>query len=96
MTTDEKIAKYVELCHAMQSGVAIELQHGSKDTEPKHLRVGINTALVDAGSLCKLLVDKGVITHDEYIDAIYEGMKAEVERYEERLTKKLGVQIRLG
>ena len=84
--------------HAMQSGVAMEMNDPDRasSTEPKHLRVGINTALVDHGSLVRLLIAKGVITDVEYHQAITEGMEAEKESYERRLTEKHGRKITLG
>lgn len=49
--------------HAMQSGVAFE---GGAPLEPKHLRVGVNNALVSLDALVRLLVAKGVFELGEY------------------------------
>ena len=97
MTDQERIdtaaQRYNAAAHAMQSGVAAE---NGRDQEPKHLRVGVNSALVDSSSLAKLLIDKGVITPVEYHEAIADGMEAEVRRYEERLSRAKGVKITLA
>ncbi len=88
--------KYEALCHAMQTGVAYEMEYGSKDTEPKHLRVGINSALVNDAALTRLLIKKGIITEEEYTVEVTEEMQREVTRYEERLTSRLGTKVSLG
>lgn len=78
-----KMDEYRELAHAMQTGVAAQMQldPGATGTTPKHLRTGVNSALVDSGALAKLLMNKGIITRDEYEAALVEGMRAERDRY---------------
>lgn len=76
--------RYQAAAHAMQSGVAFEHGRGSNDGSPKHLRVGVNSALVNDAALTKLLVEKGVITEDEYLQAVTIEMETEAERYEAR------------
>lgn len=98
MTIAEKREKYLELCHAMQSGVAAKMQRDNSDTMPKHLRVGVNSAMVDSAALATLLMQKGIITEDEYYDALIERMQAEVAAYEAWLNESYGVsgKIKLG
>jgi hypothetical protein len=98
MSAAEFSRRWEVAAHAMQSGVAMEINDPDRQfvTEPKHLRVGVNAALVDHGSLVKLLVAKGVITDDEYLRAIAEGMEREKADYEKRLSDKLGRRITLG
>jgi hypothetical protein len=101
MTDEERIAQlteeYKQLAHAMQSGVATEMHLPyTKQTDPKHLRVGVNSAMVDAGALAGLLIRKGIITELEYVQAIRDGMAAEVEAYQQRLTEYYGRPITLG
>lgn len=84
------------LQHAMQSGVAERLHFDPSDTTPKHLRVGINAAMVEHGALAKLLIDKGVIGEREYLGAVRDMMKLEVERYQAELSHRFGVTIKLG
>lgn len=103
MTDEDRIAaatqRYKRATHAMQSGVAQSLSMGveaAKDCEPKHLRVGINAAMADAGALVKLLVDKGVITRVEYLEALAEGMEREKVSYEVTLSERLGAKVTLA
>lgn len=100
MTDQERIAEltreYHQLAHAMQSGVAAEMTHHPQPTEPKHLRTGINSSLVNSSALGKLLIDKGLITELEYVQAMRDGMAEEVQRYEQRLTEHYGRPIHLG
>jgi hypothetical protein len=46
--TDEKkmAARYLDACHAVQSGVAFDQARGSDDGSPKHLRTGVNLCKV--------------------------------------------------
>ena len=67
-----------------------------RETNPKHLRVGINVALRDHASLFELLIKKGIITEEEYRKAITAGMNKEVEDYENKLSVMAGRKIRLG
>ncbi len=51
--------RYDAACHAMQSGVAADHQGGSDDGSPKHLRVGVNSALVSVAATGRLLIGQG-------------------------------------
>lgn len=96
MTPEER---YYAAAHAMQSGVAMEMQQAGREaaTQPKDLRVGINTALCDQAALVRLLIQKGIITHGEYLEALATEMEAEQARYEARISAALGgVKITLG
>jgi hypothetical protein len=87
--------EYADLCHAMQSGVAMMMNYDFTATNPKHLRVGVNSAMVDSGALSGLLVAKGIITELEYFTALRDKMKAEVETYRKLLSDRLGASIDL-
>ena len=91
-------ARYMSAAKRMQSGVAFDLSSspdGGSGT-PKHLRVGVNTALADAGGLVTLLIRKGVITELEYAEAIATAMEEEAQRYQERIQRRYGVNVTLG
>lgn len=91
MTVDEFLAEYARLGHAIQTGVAYEMNNPAiKATEPKHLRTGLNCVMSDFGSLGRLLIAKGVITEDEYYAAVLNGLRAEVAFYEQRLNAAYG------
>lgn len=77
--------------HAMQTGVKLEMAGiNPRATDPKHLRVGVNSAMIENAVMGKLLISKGVITELEYLKAMAEGYEAEAADYERRLGVKLG------
>lgn len=90
--------RYRRALHAMQSGVAMEmnLEHRQSATEPKHLRVGINAAMVDHAALAKILIDRGIITNAEYTKAVADMMETEKARYEKSLSDHFGKTITLA
>lgn len=90
MNIEEFATEYEMLGHAIQSGVALDQSRGSQDGTPKHLRVGVNLALVEIGVLAKFLIDKGVCTEQEYFEAVIEKLREELARYEARLGVRLG------
>ena len=99
MTAEEFLMEYRRLAHAIQTGVSYDHSSGSTDGSPKHLRTGLACVMADLGSLTRLLVEKGIITNDEYFAAILDGLRAEVETYEHRLKDRLGpgaTKITLG
>ncbi len=85
--------RYRALGHALQSGVAFTMPIAPKETEPKHLRVGINIALSDGSALVRLLIAKGLITEREYVEAVIAGLEAEVESYKARLAAHYGMPV---
>ncbi len=95
MTLDEKRERYLALCHAMQTGVAYEMERHPQPTQPKHLRVGVNTAMVEHAALVDLLIRKGLLTRDEYFDMLLVAMEREVHLYEQRLAQEYGAKITL-
>ncbi|GAA0749610.1 hypothetical protein [Sphingomonas trueperi] len=96
MFNEEQRQRYEAACHAMQSGVAFEQSAGSKCGSPKHLRVGINSAMVETSALAHLLVAKGICTAFEYAEAITTAMEEEARRYEARIAAQTGATVRLG
>jgi len=78
--------RYMQACHAMQSGV--KAVDSPNDKSFKHIRVGINSALVSNGAIVKLLIDKGVITLDEFEKYIAVAMEEEVESYKKMFAEK--------
>jgi len=96
MAENDHHQRYRAAAHAMQSGVAMEMNYRPQPTEAKHLRVGVNAAMVDQGALAKLLIAKGVFTEAEYLEALADAMEAEKHRYEEILSELLGKKITLA
>jgi hypothetical protein len=89
MTLEEFLEEYRRLAHAIQTGVAYDHQYGSQDGTPKHLRTGLNCVMSDFGSLSKLLIEKGIITEQEYYSAVLDGLKREITKYEARLSRRM-------
>ena len=76
---------YTKAMHGVQSAVAYEIGIGhTSDKTPKGLRVGVNAALVDGAALARLLIQKGVITIDEYAEAVRLQANEELAAYETR------------
>ena len=84
--------RLVQLSHAMQTGVAYEIEKtpSNSATSPKHLRTGVNAAMVEHAALVELLVEKGIITLEEFLERNCAKMQEEVDKYEERLSKAYG------
>jgi len=98
--TQQDTDRYLIAAHAMQSGVKMMMNYThpeaqtaddaiDPDTGPKHLRVGVNTAMSDHGALVMLLIDKGIITRDDYDAAIADSMEREVHNYEKEIEKAI-------
>lgn len=85
-----------KLLHAIQSGVAATMDYKPTETEPKHLRVGINNALISNGALLNLLISKGFFTELEWETAYNEALKREVDDYEKELSAHHGAKVHLA
>lgn len=97
MSPEEADRRYQAAIHAMQTGVAAKMAIDPSETTPKHLRVGVNSAMVEHSALAGLLIAKGVITEAEYLEALALGMEREQALYEKWLTDRYqGPNIRLG
>lgn len=94
--TEEQARRYHAAMHAVQSGVMMELELDPKGGTPKHLRVGVNSALCEHAALARLLIAKGIITEYEYYEAIIAEAEAEQARYEKRLSQHYGKRVRLA
>ncbi len=88
--------RYLKAAHAVQSGVAMEMNRNPGQSSPKHLRTGLDTTKAEHSGLVKLLIDKGVITEPEYYKAMADAMETEKARYEAHLTEMLGTKVTLG
>jgi hypothetical protein len=100
MTPEEEKAElytqYAANLHAIQSGVMHEHSLGSEDGSPKHLRVGVNSAMCSNSALVKLLIKNGIIDELEYARELVDETRREVERYEMILSEKYKCVIKLG
>ena len=101
MSEATSVERYEAAAHAIQSGVATEMERqppgAMGPTSPKHLRVGLELRACDHAALVRLLIEKGIITEAEYLEAIADEAEREKARYEERISQALGgVKITLG
>lgn len=88
--SQKDVDRYLSATHAMQSGIAMILQRDPTLTEDKHVRVGINSSMVQIVGLAKLLLDKKVFTIDEYEKYLADAAEDEVKRYEQELSEAMG------
>ena len=96
MSLEESQARYRAAMHAVQSGVAAKMEYDGGETSPKQLRVGVNSAMVEFGALAGLLMRKGVISEEEFHEALADAAEAEQRLYERWLSERTGAHIRLG
>ena len=87
--------RYLTAMHGVQSGIAMLIKRGDTLAEPKHLRVGIDSAHVSDSALVQLLIAKGVITELEYHESLVKAAEEERGRLEEKLTEVLGQKVTL-
>lgn len=93
--SEEDRTRYMHHAHRMQTGV--EFNKNKNDQTPKMLRVGINSAMSDQGGLATLLIQKGIITIDEYEKTVADAMQREADRYETEINKQhQDGKLRLG
>jgi hypothetical protein len=90
--------RILNLMHAMQSGVAMKMsvpQADPRETSLKHLRVGVNAALIQIGALTATLIELGVVNYELYQRKEIELLEAEVNSYEAELSNLYKTQIKL-
>jgi len=88
--------RYLNALHAMQSGVAMEMNFRVEPTDPKHMRVGINATMVETATLARLMWEKGMFTYLEYRTTLAEMMEQEKAIYEKRLSDLFGREVHLS
>ena len=80
--------RYRKAAHAVQTAIAISLDHDDPAATPKHLRVGVDLSKSDAKGLVTLLIAKGVFTIAEYVEAIAQAAEEEAFSHESQLKDK--------
>jgi len=97
---DELQRRYEVAAHAVQAGVAMELNDApptisQSAASPKMLRTGVNLAMVEHGALVRTLIAKGLFTELDYFEELVKGVEAEQKAYEARLSARYGGKIKL-
>ncbi len=101
MSVEQLREAYGQQAHAVQTGVKYlmdwDRNHATPEPghSPKHLRTGVNLALVNNSALASLLIHKGVITELEFWQSLCLETAKEVSRYEAELATKLGAKVKL-
>lgn len=90
------IDRYRAAAHAVQTGIAVSIEKGDDLASPKHLRVGLDMRACDHAALVRLLIAKGIVTDEEYLEAVADEAEQEKARYEQRLLERLGAKVTLG
>lgn len=88
--------RYQAAMHGVQSGVAHSEHAHPKLFSPKNTRVGITSCQVTDEGLATLLLKKGIITEVEYHEAVADAAEREKKRWEEDLSQRTGIVVRLG
>jgi hypothetical protein len=90
------LARSNELMHAIQSGIAYNMQlDPNGETSAKHLRVGVNNALIQHAALIRVLCDSHVILLEKYLEVYVALLEDEKKSYEAQLTTMYGRNIKL-
>lgn len=89
---------YEAAAHAVQTGVAYDPVWKGYDADQryKHLRTGIDLSKAEHAGLARLLMAKGIITMEEYLDAMTQAVREEKARYEDYLRQVHGITIKLA
>lgn len=83
---------YEAAAHGVQSAVSFR---DAVDGYSKHLRTGIDLSKAEQFGLACLLIDKGIITEEEYVEYMRLGVNTEVANAEEEAAKTgLNVKFR--
>lgn len=88
--------RYKKACHAMQSGVEMMMHYNPMETSSKHLRVSVNSSMVEFGALVRILISKGIITEEEFAKGLADQMEEEAASYSQKLSDLMGVVVKLA
>src|SRR6478609_5667341 len=62
------MSEYLKQAHRVQTAIA--MNPNKTAMEPKHMRTGIDMSKADMAGLVTLLISKGILTREEYAEAI--------------------------
>lgn len=84
--------RYYAAAHRVQTAIAFNPDR-PRD-QYKDLRVGLDLSKADQAGLVSLLVEKGVFTMEEYLEAVAKSAEDEAERMEHEISVRYGVNVR--
>ncbi|MES2694185.1 MAG: hypothetical protein V4773_11985 [Verrucomicrobiota bacterium] len=86
---------YEAAVHGIQSAIAYDMKNGGRATEPKHMRVGVDTSKAEMAGLATILIEKGVFTVEEYVEVMRRAVNEEVAMREAEISAKVGRKVDL-
>lgn len=90
----DTVRRYNAAMHGVQSAIAVEIQllgANAAGADAKHLRTGVNSAMVNDHALANLLIEKGVFTRAEYGEAVAQAAEHEHAMMTDLVRKKTGM-----
>lgn len=75
---------YEQAAHGVQTAIAYDIERGGTAATPKHLRVGVDMSKSDMFGLAMLLIQKGIITQEEYVENMRLAANTELAMREEK------------
>lgn len=93
LDVEEKKKLYLSMMHGLQSGIATMITLDQKYASPKDLRVGVDSALIQDSALAQLLMEKGIITEDEYWTRVLRLVGEDITSLRRRVSILWGVPI---
>ena len=83
------MARHEVAAHAVQTATGYAIGFDPTVGSPKDVRTGLNIVMRDHASLAQLLISKGLITENEYLAALADGMEEEVSLRQKELSARL-------
>lgn len=90
---NEVAERMSRLSHSIQTGIAGLMALKVIKESPKVTRTGLNLRACDHAALVDLMLEKGVFTRLEYLQAIQKRYEAEVVSYEAQFEAATGTKV---
>lgn len=90
MSVESERQRYENAMHAIMTGVGYVQTFDPNERDVKHLRTGINSALISNGALTRLLIDRGIFTEEEWYKTLADVAEHDVKTYQEMLKRHYG------
>lgn len=88
---EKAVQRYNVAAHRVQTAIAFNPD--VSPMTPKHLRVGVDMSKSDMKGLATLLIEKGLFTLEEYVEAMAKAAEEEAHDMEHDLSAKYGVNV---
>lgn len=86
--------RYAAAVHGIQTAILFEMEKAGElqaGTTHKHLRVGVNSAMINDHAVATLLIAKGVFTQEEYDVQVMESAELELAQMTVRVHNSTGI-----